>query len=538
MPLLDNSTLRRAIDNVANWGDTDIFPLPIENHVFHDMPDRIVPLLSGMSSNFDSEINKFPVISYSTLAPVGYAGFRWATQIEPAWNAYLLACVIALEPGIENARLPVDSGKVYSYRYQQDATDHSLFTLDSWGKFQENTRQLAEDHSYVVSVDIGDFYARIYHHSLENALLAIDRDGGVTNHIMAILSRLSNRASYGLPVGGPAARIMSELVLDRVDHLIEAEPIISTFCRYADDYRFFVDDIQAAYRSIGILSEKLLRNEGLTLQKSKTRIMKSSEYLAVLDPLDPPQGSAGAFLHLHIHYDPYSATADEDYERLRDQLDEFDILSLLRTELSKGRIHPALTRRLVQALRYLDAGTRQAAVLSLLENIPALSPVVPQVMMAIRDCMSDLDDGFVSLIHGQIRRLIQENHYVTQVDLNLSFMIRVLAGRRSIENELLLIRLYQSPHGFGGASAPYVQRDIMLILARWSVKYWLSDQKNYIASAHPWVKRAFLVGSYELRDEGKHWRNANKASMSPFDMIVRDWVTDRRQHDSIWRVPI
>ena len=281
MPLLDNSTLRRAIDNVANWGDTDIFPLPIENHVFHDMPDRIVPLLSGMSSNFDSEINKFPVISYSTLAPVGYAGFRWATQIEPAWNAYLLACVIALEPGIENARLPVDSGKVYSYRYQQDATDHSLFTLDSWGKFQENTRQLAEDHSYVVSVDIGDFYARIYHHSLENALLAIDRDGGVTNHIMAILSRLSNRASYGLPVGGPAARIMSELVLDRVDHLIEAEPIISTFCRYADDYRFFVDDIQAAYRSIGILSEKLLRNEGLTLQKSKTRIMKSSEYLAV-----------------------------------------------------------------------------------------------------------------------------------------------------------------------------------------------------------------------------------------------------------------
>jgi hypothetical protein len=538
VPLLNDAVLRRAIDNVANWGDTDIFPLPIENHVFHDMPDQAVRLLSDMEANFDAEINSFPVESYSTLAPVGYAGFRWATQIEPAWNAYLLACVIALAPQIEGARLNEDAGKVYSYRYREQTVDHSLFALDSWSQFQEGTRRLAETHDYVVSVDIGDFYARIYHHRLENALRAIDRNGAITRQIMAILKRLSNNASYGLPVGGPAARIMSELVLNRVDHLIQAEPTISTFCRYADDYRFFVDDLQAAYKSIGILSEKLLRNEGLTLQKSKTRIMKSSEYLAVLDPPDPPQGSAGAFLNLHIHYDPYSATAAEDYERLRDQLNEFDILSLLRTELSKGRVHPALTRRLIQALRYLGADTRQAAVLSLLENIPTLAPVVPQVMMAMRECISDLDDGFISTVHGEIRRLIQENHYVAQVDLNLAFMIRVLATRRSTENEILLIQLYQSPHGFGNASAPNVQRDIMLVLARWGVTYWLSDRKNYIATAHPWVKRAFIVGSYELGDEGRYWREANRDLMNSFDRTVRDWVVDRRQHDNAWQVPI
>jgi hypothetical protein len=118
VPLLDDAVLRRAIDNIANWGDTDIFPLPIENHVFHDMPDQTVRLLSDMEANFDAQINSFPVESYSTLAPVGYAGFRWATQIEPAWNAYLLACVIALAPQIEKARLNEDAGKVYSYRYR------------------------------------------------------------------------------------------------------------------------------------------------------------------------------------------------------------------------------------------------------------------------------------------------------------------------------------------------------------------------------------------------------------------------------------
>ncbi len=519
MPLLERATLRRAIDNVANWGDTDIFPLPIENHVFHDLPEPTVDLLLEVAGNFDSELTRFPVDSYSTLAPVGYTGFRWATQIEPIWNAYLLASVLTLAPDIEKARLDEQAGKVFSYRYRPQTADGSLFALDSWNQFQEATRRLAEDHDYVVSVDIGDFYARVYHHRLENALQAVDGSATRTKHIMAILKRLSNNTSYGLPVGGPAARILAELVLNRVDHLIITEPTMSTFCRYADDYRFFVNDVQAAYKSIGLLSEKLLRNEGLTLQKSKTRIMKASEYLSVLDPPNPPAGSAGAFLNLHIHYDPYSPTAEEDYDRLKHQLNEFDILSLLRDELIKGRIHSALTRRLVQALRYMDAVPRQQAVLSMLENIETLAPVIPQVMMAIRDCISDLEPEFIRTVHAGIRKLIQDRHYVAQADLNLAFMVRVLAAQHSMENELLLIQLYQSPHGFGSSPAPNVQRDIMLALARWGVTYWLSDQKNYISTAPVWVKRAFIIASYVLGDEGRYWRDANMPVMGPFDRM-------------------
>jgi hypothetical protein len=531
------SDLRKAVDNVAHWGDTDIFPLPVENHVFHDMPDEVADLLIKLDGTFDSAINRFPVDSYSTLAPVGYTGFRWATQIEPVWNAYLLGTVLSMASEIENARLDEGLQKVFSYRYRSNTADHSLFALDSWSRFQKATRAQAEECKYVVSVDIGDFYARVYHHRLENALRAIDAPGAKTKHIMAILKRLSNNTSYGLPVGGPAARILAELVLNRVDHLIITEPGMSNFCRYADDYRFFVDDIQAAYKAVGILSEKLLRNEGLTLQKSKTRIMKSAEYLSVLEPEDPPAGSSGAFLNLHIHYDPYSDTAEDDYDHVKDQLSQFDILSLLSEELTKGRIHTALTRRLIQAIRYMDEIPRQQAVLSLIENIETLAPVIPQVMMAVRDCVEDLDPDFVDNIHASIRKLIQDGHYVAQVDLNLSFMIRVLSARHTTENELLLISLYKSHHGFGSGFAPYLQRDIMLILARWGVTYWLSDQKNYISSAHIWVKRAFIVASYALGDEGTHWRQANMPLLGDFDRLIRDWATGRRQRDRGWQVP-
>ncbi len=235
MSLLERAVLRRAVENIAGWGDTDVFPFPIENHVLHDQAVAVVSLLESVAADFTSRLNTFPVQNYSTLAPVGYTGFRWATQIEPLWNAYLLALALSLAPQIEAVRISPDQEKIYSYRYNEDVADGSIFTLDGWSSFQSRTRDLAQAHSYVVSVDIGDFYSRVYHHRLENALLLIDKGATRTQHVMSILGKLSNNTSYGLPVGGPASRILAELLLNRVDHLILVDPAINEFCRYADD---------------------------------------------------------------------------------------------------------------------------------------------------------------------------------------------------------------------------------------------------------------------------------------------------------------
>ena len=538
MPLLQRDIISRAVENVALWGDTDVFPLPIENHVMHDNGVAVVDLLLELGQDFESRLNSDPIHSYSTLAPVGYFGFRWATQIDSMWNAYLLSLVLSLAGEIEEARIPESEERVYSYRYNRDLSGSGLFSQESWKQFQSRTRVLAEENKYVVAVDIADFYSRVYHHRLENSLRNVDPGGARTKQIMAILSKLSNNTSYGLPVGGPAARILAELTLNRVDRLLVAEPVVNKFCRYADDYRFFVSDLQSAYRAIGFLSEKLLRNEGLSLQKSKTRIMTSTEYLSTLDPPEPPDGSAAKFLGLHLHYDPYSPSADEDYERLKSQVEEFDILGLLREELGKGRVHTALTRRLVAALSYLDSTPRQQAVISLLDNLETLAPVAPQVMLALRSSTDEIADvGFTEEVHGRIRKLITESHFVAKIDLNLAFMIRALAGRRSVENEQLLIQLYNSPHGFGSSAAPTIQRDIMLILARWRANYWLSDQKNYVGTAHPWVRRAFYIASYMLGDEGDHWRKANRLREGSFDLVVRDWAAAKVQNRD-WEVPI
>jgi len=404
-------------------------------------------------------------------------------------------------------------------------------------KFRLESEKQAAAHQYVVSVDIADFYGRLYHHRIENELKYVDHDGARTNQIMKLLASFSQGVSYGLPVGGPGARILSELVLNSVDQLLLSHSPGFKFVRFADDYRFFVNDLEMAHRAIGFLSEKLQRNEGLSLQKSKTRIMTSAEYLSSSKPQDPRPGSAAKFLSLHLYYDPYSPTAEEDFESLKEQLSEFDLLGLLRAELFKGRVDVALTRKLVAALKHMPTKPKEQAVQSLLENLETLAPVLPHVMRAIRENVNELSESTQTEVHATIREMIISGHHLAQVDINLSYMLRVLSQRHFRENERLFIQLYGQSHGYAQAPSPNVQHDILLVLAKWGVTYWLHDLKPHYRTMHVWVQRAFLIGSYSLGDEGQHWRRGVTASLSEFDKIVQTWISSR-VGETGWEIPV
>ena len=64
-----------AIANIASYGDTDIFPFPIENALFYDMPDAVNALLINIDSDFDGWLSKHPVDCIKTCVPVGYTGW-------------------------------------------------------------------------------------------------------------------------------------------------------------------------------------------------------------------------------------------------------------------------------------------------------------------------------------------------------------------------------------------------------------------------------------------------------------------------------
>lgn len=536
MPVLNDSALLLATRNIAFFGDTDIFPRPMENHVFFDKPEEIAAVLRSIDADFDAAIVRMPVLTSKELSAVGYNGFRQGAQIDPIWNAYLLALVAAIGEDIERRR--VTSGHVFSYRYKPDPDAGTVFDKEvGWYQFQESAKAGAENCAFILRCDISDFYSRVYHHRLENALRRATDKGEIVKRIMRLVSEISAGPSYGLPVGGPAARLLSELLLNNVDRLLIAEGI--RFTRFVDDYIVFAADRERAHSALIRLSELLLTNEGLSLQKSKTRILSAAEFVATSDFAAAPDGEsaedsqARAFRRLRVHYDAYSPTAAVDYEALLAELGRFDIVGMLGRELAKSKIDEGLSRRLVAALKHLSKELQNSAVRSMIDSLDLLYPIFPSVMLAFRSLVPTLDEAVRDGLYAMLRRLIASDSYITQVPSNLAYALRVLASDTSEETEILLASLYRK------SSSMMIRRDIILLMAHRRADYWLSNCRTAFSTLTGWERRALLVASYTLGDEGKHWRDGVKNEQSAYDRLVMLWASESKNNKGAdWRVPL
>ncbi|MBO9651250.1 MAG: RNA-directed DNA polymerase [Variovorax sp.] len=536
MPLVSDIALKLATRNIAGFGDTDIFPFPIENHLFFDKPDEICSVLQEIDNDFDRALAAMPVLTSKELTAVGYSGFRQGTQIDPVWNAYFLALVATIGDDIESRR--VASNTVFSYRYKPNTDTGALFDKEiGWPNFQEAAKTEATKHAFVLRCDISDFYPRIYHHRLDNALRRATPKTGVVDRIMALVKAISAGPSYGLPVGGPAARLLSELLLNGVDRLLFTEGI--RFIRFVDDYIIFAETRERAHSALIRISELLLINEGLSLQKTKTRMLTAAEFLATSDFADSSEDEAGedeqarTFRRLRIHYDPYSPSAAAEYEFLIAQLSKFDIVGMLGRELVKSRIDEGLTRRLVGAIRHLAPSAQNDATRSMVESLDLLYPIFPSVMQLCRVLLPTLDVAVQADLYAALRKLIQGDSYITQVPANLAYALRVLATDSSEETEFLLAALYKR------SESMMIRRDIILLMAFRKADYWISNCRTTFSTLTGWERRALLIASYILGDEGKHWRESIKNDQSPFDRLVLTWTAEsKNKKGADWRVPL
>jgi hypothetical protein len=526
-----------AVRNVARHGDTDVFPFPLENHWFHDSEVVVTELLMQLDSDFDNWLRSYPVNFVTGLSSVGYNGFRAATQIDPIWNAYLLALLIEIGSDIESARLPIEKELVFSYRFKPSDDRNTLFDPEiGWSKFHRTALARAGSFEFIVSTDISDFYPRIYHHRLENALNQATRASEVVRRTMEILKRLSGGTSFGLPVGGNAARLLAELLLNRTDRLLRTSKV--QFCRFVDDYLLFADSAGSAQTALVQLSEILLANEGLTLARAKTRIMSKSEFVRS-SPLAEPTVADSAdeamvrqFLGIRLAYDPYSPTADDQYELLRGELQRFDITGMLARELHKSRVDEGVARQLVKSMRFLQPELRDAAVSSIVRNLRILYPIFPSVAILLHQLLAELFEETRREVFETIRALIIERSHILLVPANLSFAIHILAFDRAEENDALLIDVYHHPK-----TDMMVKRDVLLAMTRRRVDYWLSEQLKRFAVLTPWEKRALIVASYILGDEGRHWRERIRTELQETDRQFMRWVGEKN-NGRVWEVPL
>jgi len=224
--------------------------------------------------------------------------------------------------------------------------------------------------------------------------------------------------------------------------------------------------------------------------------MSSAEFKATspfhLDDEEGPQeqpkpdmpARARGLLRFSLRFDPYSPTAHEDYQLLQQEIEKFDILELLKSELSKSRIHISLARKIINAIKFIEQTKREEAVLSLLDNPDLLYPVFSSVMLIAKAVFDESSDETQVSIIKQTLQLMRSQSHVLRVDLNLIYAIRLLAARQVDGAEDILSAIYN------GTKSPLVRRDIILVMARWGVWFWLSDLKNNFRTLTPLERRA------------------------------------------------
>ena len=448
------------------------------------------------------------------------------TQIEPFWNVYYLSLVISVSNEIESRRVRRDKKTIFSYRYAWKKDSNSLFANSTWYDYRKRAVDLAKDSSFVVLTDIADFYSRINHHRLENALKRLAGASSATKRIITLLTSFSDRKSYGLPVGGPASRILAELALINVDNHLRSKGV--KFCRYADDYTIFCDSLSNSYKILVELSD-ILFDEGLSLQKSKTKIVSSKEFHEMHKSFDPQSGIAATdeqrLLGLSIKYDPYSPTAEEDYMRLQAAVSKIDIIGILLREVSKTMIDQTVTRQAISTLRALDVETQEQSLRVLLDskNIMVLAPVFTHVMRTVRGTYDDLRTPAKNFVDAALISLFDEESHLLSMDVNRAYYLQALARRHHPDKERVFVSM------FDHTSSPLLRRIIIHAMANWDCHYLVSRALKNFASYNDWERRALLLGSYCLTDEGKHWRTHVRSTLSNTEKLVKEWASERKQ---------
>lgn len=518
---------KKALSNIVRHGDTDIFPFPFERYLFEEKLNESLEILESYHRKIEEAISLSPPLTLVKLSQVGYYGFRQATLIEPFWNAYFLGLVISIAEEIEKKRIKEEEKNVFSYRYEWNEATGSLFKDTTWIDYKKQCVEYSRNFTYVLQTDISNFYPRINHHKLENELKRVDPNHLVTGNIMRLLSAFSGTISYGLPVGGPASRILAELALNHTDFHLKSRGIV--FCRYADDYTIFCENESDAYKTLILLSEKL-SNDQLGLQKDKTKIMTTEEFRDIHLFLDPQPESENSedeqkLLNISIRFDPYSATAIEDYEVLKVAVREIDIIGILSREVNKTRIDQMVTKQAINAIKALTPEDQLQAIKILLDNnnLITLSPVLTSIMRSVRSVYEDLTNEGKDLVDNSLVALFRNQNFLTKIEMNVSYIIQILSIRHSPEKEALFIRLFETETNH------LLKRQIIIAMSNWNCHYWLVDIKNNYATLTNWERRAVIYSSYFLGDEGKHWRENNKKNFSKEEVLVRDWSSARKQ---------
>ncbi|WP_025033356.1 RNA-directed DNA polymerase [Bradyrhizobium sp. DOA9] len=509
---LSTASLERAIEHISTFGDTDVFPHPIEAAFLIERKKEIAAELSVL------DLETFePAQAIETIAPKSRWGFRIVHQLPLLETLLYTAAAIEIGADVENIKRPINEFGPFGYRFDNTKTEASLFVSNrsykDWLQWQREQIQ-QNTYTHVVATDIADFYQRIYFHRIENILdVATDRKG-VKSFIEKLIKRIRGKQSYGIPVGGSASRIIAEAILSDADSALADEGLI--FTRFVDDYRIFLTSDQTPYVALAFLAEHLATTEGLSLNNQKTKVWDAKEFENALsdqqdDVFDKAGQEAIESLTHSIYFD------EEPDEAEIESIRALNLVQMLEDELDQDYWDFGKIRLIFLGLRL----TKNADALDLvLKRFDDLLPFVKEFVLLV----DALDSAGVELneeIQSRVIQLLEAGAAGSVPTIQVWLLELFVRGCFEIDHKTLTKVV---------ASNTLSQRQSFLIRGLNGDVNFFRRNKTRFEELNVFEKGHFMLGATCLpRDEFTNWISAVKPNLHrPLDARFCDWAKSKR----------
>ena len=239
------TSLRTRLRRLLDHGFYPLeLPPPFATRHFSAVADTLVPpnTYAGSTTFFDGATFRGPLRTFGVINPINYL---------------LLSKFIASGWKDISAVYKLSSSSGARPKFPQLSAEGRAIALGSLAKKRQSQRHLASLYPIITSLDINRFYGSIYTHSIPWAVLGKQEakrrhhSRTLTGHWSDTLDRLvrncNQQQTVGIPIGPDTSRIISELVLSRVDaDLASAGSGISSQQIYHN-----IDDYQIGALSIG-----------------------------------------------------------------------------------------------------------------------------------------------------------------------------------------------------------------------------------------------------------------------------------------------
>lgn len=367
----------------------------------------------------------------------------------------------------------------------------------------------ANPNSVVVETDISSFYEHVYHHRLQNFISDLLPDNSnIAVQVDRILNQFATGRSFGLPVGGQAARILAEILLSSIDRNLSDRGI--RWRRYVDDFVIISGSQHKAYQDLGVLANALA-DIGLSLNRSKTTFLSTGHYSNYMSAqLHGAVGDSHRLMEIDLHFDPYSDTPEQTYEDLKETVQQIDIARILNEEKGKAQADAFVVSQVSRSLRLMSANQALEICRTLLseQTLHTFRASWATIMRGVATVRAEESNAAIfSQLDKLLDAVIDHSPHLLSIHTNVLHFLRAIRFRRTKARRSFVISVYDS------TDVITVRRACMDCWRGWKDRERFLELRSRWLSLHAEQQRMLWLAAKEFGDDGAHFRRQVRGSL-------------------------